>query len=125
MNYLAGTIPGSNERIQNPIIPIGSELDYLLVAGSPEEFLVKVLPNLIGLLLVFGLVVFLFMLLWGSLSWILSGGDKAKIENARGRLTSALVGVVLMLATFAIIKLVESFFGVNILSIDIGPLVIE
>jgi hypothetical protein len=66
-----------------------------------------------------------FMFIWGAVSWILSGGDKAKIESAKGKITSALVGLVLMIATFAIVKLIETFFGINILSIDIGPLVIQ
>lgn len=85
----------------------------------------KLLPNLMGLLLVGGTIIFLFMLLWGAVTWILSGGDKAKIESARGRITSALVGLVLMLSTFAIVKLIETFFGIDILSIDIGPLIIQ
>ncbi|MBL7036901.1 hypothetical protein ISR94_03660, partial [Candidatus Microgenomates bacterium] len=47
------------------------------------------------------------------------------IEGARGRITSALVGVVILFSTFALIKIVETFFGIDILTIDIGPLVIQ
>lgn len=116
----------SDDSFTNPLLK-GSILDEFQtgIASDPTAFLRALLPNLIGFMLVFGLVAFLFMLLWGAITWVLSGGDKAKIESARGRLTSALIGVVLMLATFAVIKLVEAFFDVNILSIDIGPLVIE
>ena len=65
------------------------------------------------------------MLLWGAISWILSGGDKAGLESAKGRITNAIVGFVLLIGTFAIVKLIETFFGIDILSIDIGPLVIQ
>ncbi len=93
--------------------------------GSSSAFLNTYLPNAVGLIFVAGILFFFFMLLIGAVSWILSGGDKAHIENARARITNALIGLVLLFATFAIIKLIEAFFGIDILSIDIGPLVIE
>lgn len=111
----------SGNEINNPAL---GELNEL--AGTDGlGFFQKLIPAAIGLLLVFGSVAFFFMLLWGAVSWIVSGGDKAHIESAKARITSALIGLVLMLSTFAIIKLIETFFGINILSIDIGPLVIQ
>jgi hypothetical protein len=83
------------------------------------------LPNIVGLLFIIGAIVFFFMLLIGALQWISSGGDKGKLESARGRLTSAIVGIVILLGSFAIIKLIETFFGINILTLDIGSLIIQ
>lgn len=120
MNNLLASQPTTG--IENPIL--GKGLNSIL-NSSPTAFLEEYLPNLIGLLLVFGAVSFFFMLLWGAVSWIISGGDKAHIESARARITSALIGLILMFSTFAIVKLIEAFFGIDILSIDIGPLVIE
>jgi hypothetical protein len=122
-NLLAGGVPAYQSDIKNPLIK--GVLQNLFEAPDASTLLSEFLPNIIGLLLVVGVVVFFFMLLWGAVSWIISGGDKAHIENARARITSALVGLVLMLSTFAIIKLIEAFFGIDILSIDIGPLVIQ
>jgi hypothetical protein len=65
------------------------------------------------------------MLLWGAVSWILSGGDKASLEGAKNKITNAFVGLILLIGSFAIIKLIEGFFNINILLIDIGPLVIQ
>lgn len=90
-----------------------------------ESFIQKALPAGIGWLLVAGGLFFVFMMLWGGVTWILSGGDKAGVEASRGRITNALVGLVLLLSTFAVVKLVETFFGIDILTIDMGPLVIE
>lgn len=106
----------------NPVVG-----DTLKAFESAEYsyFLNFFLPRFVGLLFIFGALAFFFMLLWGAITWILSGGDKAHVENARGRITNALVGFVLMIATFAIVRLIEAFFGIDILSIDIGPLVIE
>ncbi|WKZ25369.1 MAG: hypothetical protein QY322_03175 [bacterium] len=90
-----------------------------------ESFLQLLLPKVVGILLVFGGVAFFFMFLWGAITWIVSGGDKASVENAKGRITNAIIGLVLMVGVFAIAKLIEGFFGIDILSIDIGPLVIQ
>jgi len=105
--------------IKNPIL--GDSLNSLTGQG----FLSKVIPTAIGLIYVFGFIFFVFMFLWGAVSYILSGGDKGSVEAAKGRLTNALVGIILLLSTMAIVKIVEVFFGINILSIDIGPLVIQ
>ena len=54
------------------------------------------------------------MLVWGGIQWIMSGGDKAKTEEARNRITAALVGLAIVASAWAIMKLVEYFFGLNI-----------
>lgn len=106
-------------KVTNPLL--GDGLNSL----SGESFIGQFIPKTIGLLFVFGALAFFFMFLWGAISWILSGGDKAHVESAKGRITSALVGLVLMVSVFAIVGLIETFFNINILSIDIGPLVIQ
>ena len=62
--------------------------------------------------LIAGVLVFAY-LVWGGIQWITAGGDKANIEAARGRISNALVGLAIIAAAWAIIKLVEFFFGVN------------
>lgn len=93
--------------------------------ASPTAFLSTLVPNAIGLLFVVGAVIFFFMLVIGAVQWISSGGDKANVESARGKLTNALIGLIVLFASFAIIKLIEAFFGVKILELDIAPLVIQ
>lgn len=88
-------------------------------------FFEKLIPSAVGLLFIVGGVSFFFMLVWGAISWILSGGDKAHLESAKGRITSAVMGIILLIASFAIVGLIETFFNINILSIDIGPLFIR
>lgn len=111
-----------SQKITNPVT--GSTLRNL-ESGASDSFLTIFVPKAVGFMFVFGALSFFFMLIWGSVSWILSGGDKASLEGAKNKITSALVGVVLLIASIALIKLIESFFNVDILSIDIGPLIIQ
>lgn len=89
------------------------------------EFFQDLLPRAVGLVFVIGAIIFFFIMLVGAIQWISSGGDKAAIEAARGKITNALVGIVILFAVFALMKLIEDFFGFNILTLDIGPLKIE
>lgn len=54
-------------------------------------------------------------LIYGGLQWIMSGGDKTKYEAARDRITAALIGLAIVAAAWALMKLIEYFFGISIL----------
>ena len=70
----------------------------------------------IQLVLVISAIVFFFILVLGGIRWITSGGDKGKTEAARNQITAALVGLVIVFAAWAIIQLISTFFGVDILN---------
>lgn len=109
-------------KITNPTL--GDILNSKLTV-EPSIYFQELIPRGIGWLFVFGSLAFFFMFIWGAVTWILSGGDKAGVESAKGKITNAIVGMILLIASFAIVKLIETFFGINILSIDIGPLIIQ
>lgn len=80
----------------------------------------KLISSVIGVaLLIAGILVFA-MLVWGGVQWIMSGGDKAKTEEARNRITAALVGLAIVAAAWAIMKLIEYFFGISVLSENVS-----
>lgn len=59
-----------------------------------------------------GIIAF-FMLIWGGIQWIVSGGDKEGTEKARKRITGALVGLAIVFSAYALLFLVSGIFGVN------------
>lgn len=118
MNNLLAANSGG--EIGNPAL--GPSLQGYLGTEGGSGFFSAILPRAVALVFVVGALIFFFMLVWGAISWISSGGDKQALESARGRITSALVGLVLLFVALAIIKFIESFFGINILTLDIGPL---
>src|SRR5579859_615897 len=65
------------------------------------------------------LAVFLF-LIWGATEYILASGDKGKVEEARGKMTGAIIGAVILAATIAIFTLVQGFLGVDALRFHFG-----
>ncbi len=99
------TNPALNESIRN-------------LEGT--EFFNKLLPNLIGLSFVIGVVIFVAIIIVGAIQWIISGGDKGGIESAKGKITNAVVGIIILFALFAIITVVENFFGIEIITLKIN-----
>jgi TRAP-type C4-dicarboxylate transport system permease small subunit len=70
-----------------------------------------IVSSLINLVLVIAFVVFLFLLLWGGIQWITSGGDKEALAKAQGKISSAIVGIIIVISAWAILSLVRNFFG--------------
>jgi len=121
MMKLAGS--GESGSITNPVL--SDDLQSILRNEGPASFFTKFIPPLIGLGFVVGIIIFFFMFVLGAIQWISSGGDKAALEGARGKISNALVGLIVLFLVFAIVTLIEQFFGTNILTLDLGPLRIE
>ena len=55
-----------------------------------------------------------YNILQGALGWVQSAGDKEKVDKARQRITSAIIGLIILFATLALIALIEQVFGVGL-----------
>jgi hypothetical protein len=104
--------------IENPVL--GG-----LGKNTGVSFFQKLVPSLVSLALIVGALIFLFNLIFGAIQWMSSGGDKQGLEAAKARISNAIIGLVILFAIFAIIQLIEYFFHVSILTLDIGKLVIQ
>lgn len=78
-----------------------------------------IVTGAIRLTLVVAALVFFFILVIGGIRWIASGGDKANTEAARSQITAALVGLVIVFAAWAIVQLINTFFGINIFELSL------
>lgn len=120
-NYLAGALTPSG--ISNPVLK-GTIIEAL-TQNQGTSVIGALISSLVTLMLIVGVIIFFFMLIMGAISWIASGGDKGALEAAKGKITNALIGIVLLFSTFAIIKLIETFFGIKILTLDLTSLAIQ
>lgn len=94
--------------------PKGTDFDSL-----PGITIPGIVSGAINLVLVIAALVFFFMLVWGGVRWIMSQGDKGNVENARNQITNALIGLAIIFAAWAIMKLIETLFGVSIFNLSI------
>lgn len=79
----------------------------------------KVLRNGITLFLAAGIIASIFVIVWGGINWITSGGEKQKLASAKARITWAIIGLVVMLTSFIIIRLINYFLEIDLLIIPL------
>lgn len=106
--------------IDNPAL--GPKLNSFSGGAGGVNFFAALLPKLVGLGFVVGTILFFFVFIIGAIQWITSGGDKNSLEAARAKITSGMIGLIVLFTSFAIIKLIEVFFGIDILALDIAGL---
>lgn len=82
--------------------------------GFQIEDIGKLISNAAGVALIIAAILVFVFLIWGGIQWITSGGDKGKTEEARNRITAALVGLAIVAAAWAVVQLVSTFFGIDI-----------
>lgn len=105
MNFLA-----SNHTVEDIFgkIPAPSPVAAL---GEGGVGIGRFLSNLIELIFTAAGIVFIFMLLWGAFQWLISGGEKEKLAQAQQRIIHAIIGLVLIAISFAIISIIGTFTG--------------
>lgn len=66
-----------------------------------------------GIMLFAAMAAFLYMV-YGGVTWIMSGGDKGKLEDAKAKITQAVIGLAVVASAWAVFKLIDYFFGIGI-----------
>lgn len=101
---LALSLPGYGNVETPPNIPSG--------ASAPSD----VINSFLNLLVVTGIIFALIFLLYGGVKWVMSGGDKGKLDSARRTIMFSIVGLIVMILAFVIIQAVGYLLGSEYLS---------
>ncbi len=104
---LGGTLGGKGFGI------INENLGQISTTQQAGGMVVYILSRVIGFLTVAASLWFLIQILIGGLSWISAGGEKNKLTEARDRLTNSFIGLVVVVAAWAILALMGEFFGIG------------
>lgn len=70
--------------------------------------------NIIQILIVIALVLSVIFLIIGGIRWIMSGGDKGKVEQAKSAVIAAIIGLLISLLAYFIVNFILSMLGGNI-----------
>jgi len=69
------------------------------------------ITSVASLLIAIIVLMVFFQLIMGGFSWITSGGDKGKTDEARNRLVAAIVGMLIIAASYAVLIVLLRFLG--------------
>lgn len=86
------------------------------VPGDPSLFVASLIRGIITLLLIAAFIIGLIWMIFAGYAFIFAGDDPKNIASAWSRIYWGLLGLTIVFGAFAIIKLVETFFNVQIIS---------
>lgn len=75
-----------------------------------------IIGNLLTVVMAIAAIILLLYLIWGAVEWISAGGDKGKLEKARGRITTAVIGILVLAASVALFGLIQQILGICVLN---------
>lgn len=106
-------------QLRNPVLPPG------LGGGTAPSYteggavIGRLISGVLGMIFILGFIISFVYLAVGAVRWITSGSDKASLEAARNTIVHAIVGIVIVGASWAIASLVGQFLGLDITALPI------
>lgn len=100
------TNPGGLPSLWDGLCKSGTEVEFTSVADAGKLILnaVRILMTLSGALAVIGVFV-------AAIYYILSAGDPGRIKKAKDILVNLVIGLVLLIAAYAIVTFISNGFG--------------
>ena len=98
-------------------LPVGAE--SVALCNGTSDFgnlctktfsLSSIINFVIITLLTAAVILCLFFLIWGGIKWVLSGGDKGKVDAARQTIIASLIGLAVAFASYFLLNIVTNVF---------------
>ncbi len=77
------------------------------------EIFSNFISSIIGLMTIIAIIWFVFTFITGAIGIISSGGDKNSMESAKKKITTGIIGLVVVIAAIFIIKLIGFLLGIT------------
>jgi len=99
MKYLTQRIQINNQTIEGPL-----EFNTLgeVVSRVVNWFLIPIAG-----------VILLLVFIWAGYDLMMSEGNPEKIKSAQAKITTGVIGIVLLVSSFLIVRVVEMIFGIR------------
>ena len=98
-NYLTQQMNVGGQQITGPLQGINNLSDVI-------NKVVELSIPLAGIIL-------LLVLIWGGYDFMMSQGQPEKIKNAQAKITTGIIGFVLLIISYIVVKLIAKIFGLG------------
>jgi len=98
--YLAQSLNFGNQTIQGPL-------------DQSVDSLGKIITKTLGFIMPMAGIVLLFVLISGGYDYMMSQGNADKIKSAQAKITSGIIGFILLIVSFLITRLIAVIFGLG------------
>lgn len=87
----------------------------LFSPNTPDVSLAKVVSQIIMFVIVIAGLIFFLQLISAGFSFLTAAGDSAKIQSATKNLTTAVIGLLVVISAFFLAQIIQVVFGITIL----------
>lgn len=88
-------------------------------APLTEITFAAMISSAVNLVLIVASILFVFNFLFGGIKFMLSGGNKEKLDIAKRQLMSAILGIIIIFSSWAVLGFVGDLFGVDFTTFQI------
>ncbi len=113
-SVLAGVEPHSESLGELKGLPGG--YDPGTTQESAANMLTKIFSNTLGVLTIIGGLMFILYFVLGGIQWLTSSGDREGVEKAKHQMTNAVIGLIIVVASYSIAFIVGTVLGIEILT---------
>ena len=104
--------PGEFGDLKNP---------FFGETGQDVSNVTKILSNVFGLITLGAGIFLLAQLVMGGFQYASAGGDSKAVENAQKRIVNGIIGLIIIVAAYFIIGIIEKVLGIKILTGAVIP----
>lgn len=98
--------------------PLGLEnVPANVLKDTAAGVFVDAVSKIIGFLTAAAIIWFIFQFILGAIGWISAGGDTKAVEAAKGKLTNAIAGIVIVIVTMVIMSAIGALLGIDIFNL--------
>lgn len=74
-----------------------------------------IVSNFIGFMTVLAGIFFIIYFVIAAFNWVTSGGDNSKLQSARDRMLHGILGLIIVVGSYAIVGLLGTIIGLDVL----------
>lgn len=111
--------PHPNLIAQNatPLMDItGFTTGFTAPTVSPDARLATLVTNIVTVFTIFAGISFLFWFVIGAFTWITAAGKADQMEKAKSQMSTALVGLIVVILTTPLAYIIGKLIGIEILN---------
>jgi len=105
-------------QLIRPVFAVNEIINKALSPNIPQDpggGLAFYIATLWKTVVTVGGMAFIIYLVWGGVEYLTSGGDKSKTEDASKKITGSLIGLLILIGSYAATLFIQSVFKINIL----------
>lgn len=101
--YLSQQINIGGQIIEGPIIITGVPSDEITLATIVNRVVTFVIP--------LAAIILFFVLIMGGYGYLMSQGNPEKVKSAQAKITAGIIGFVLLILSYLVVRLITYIFG--------------